>query len=124
MDLGDFLKKAMEEEMSEEETTESTDHEETAKQTINMLSAFKMVKLGKAAVEERTKIIDELTNVLSKIDRTDKAAWHAKATVKIQQAAKKLSTLDIIISTMTIGGFSTEDQYSDILNTIIQLNNL
>lgn len=124
-DMSEFLKKAMESEMNVEDSEkEMPDNIEfgSIKKLASVLSSGKMVKIGRTAMDTKEKMIDELVNYLSNLDKTDKASWHAHASVKIQSVAKKLAILETILSTMTLTCMASEDQYKDAINTIIQLN--
>lgn len=124
-DMSEFLKKAMESEMNVEDSEkEMPDNIEfgSIKKLASVLSSGKMVKIGRTAMDTKEKMIDELVNYLSNLDKTDKASWHAHASVKIQSVAKKLVILETILSTMTLTCMASEDQYKDAINTVIQLN--
>ena len=125
-DMSEFLKKAMESEMnvedSEKEMPDGIEEFGSIKKLASVLSSGKMVKIGRTAMDTKEKMIDDLVNYLSNLDKTDKASWHAHASVKIQSVAKKLVILETILSTMTLTCVASEDQYKDAINTVIRLN--
>ena len=125
MNLGDFLKKAMEEEMQVDEQKEKQDiseDEEYTKRTINVMASMKMISLGRAAIDEKVKILNALLDELNNMDKNDTARWSANASVKIQSAAKKLTALDTIISGMMIASLKPGNEMNDAIKSIIRVN--
>ena len=123
MDMNEFLKKAMEEEMHVDQDDSKSEFDlEKAKKSLSFLSGMKMVCLGRAAIDEKIKIINKLNEELNSMSKDDIATYTAKASVKIQSAAKKMGILDILISSSTISAMQPVDEIPDTIKSILQVN--
>lgn len=123
--MDDFMKKALESEMNVDDTLDAEQINmlgDRVKNLLNVLSGGKMIKLGRVAMDKKERIIDELIEYLSHLDKKDKASWHAHASVKIQSAAKKLGVLEVIVVASTLGCTATEEQFGDVIESVIRLN--
>lgn len=130
MDLDDFLKKAMEEEMRVDEPEKKEEFnvnegQKIVEPMIDLLSFEKMIKLSRAAINYKKQLMEELADYLNKTDKTDSAKWLALVSSQTLITAKKISTLDAVISTTILGSTAkSDDDYKSVLKSIINVNNL
>ena len=124
MDMDDFFKKIMEEEMREDTTPETKELPEELHPIIDMLAMGKNLKFAKAAMSMKEKLINDLVEYITGLDKKDAGYRNASASARILMTAKKLRTLDVIISYVIICGTKNDGQEENALNSVININNL
>ena len=127
MDLDDFLKKAMEEEMREDDSDGKSNADiskEVADSVLGILSMGKILTLSRAAIEYKKKLLKDLMECFNNADPKDEARWIASLSSKVLITSKKISVLDVIISTGVFSNMMSKDNDYDILNRIIGTSTL
>jgi len=124
MDMDDFFKKIMEEEMREDTTPEKKEFPEELRPMMDLLATGKNLKFAKTAMSMKEKLINDLVEHITGLDKKDAGYRNASASARILMTAKKLRTLDIIISYAIICGTKNDGQEENALNSVININNL
>lgn len=99
---------------------------EGMKAFVDILSCGNTIKLAKAAMERKNKIIRDLREFLQKLDPNDGPKFDANAAVKIISAASKIRVLDVLISGGVVGGTAnlSGESMDEVINTIIRINTM
>ena len=119
-DFSDFLKKAIESEMNLGKNEEETNSCYQPDWNLADPPTGKDLKLAFLAKKKKEQIVEQLTDYLNTMDRTDPVSCLAHACVKIETAAKKISILDVIMISRIFGNnANTSDSIEELIQTII-----
>ena len=124
----DLLRRAMEAEQrtGDEDGDEDVNIPEEISELMGVLSMGNLVKLGRAAKDKQDVVIKELMKDLNTFCKMDEPSFHAHASFKISETAKKLHILNIIISSCAISSGSViggkEFNENKTLDMILKLN--
>ncbi len=118
-DFEEMLKKQLE---ASDTDGDVDDEQEAMKYITGILSLGSMVELGKAARNRIEKVIKDLKKDISKNISS------AMASIKIQNAAKELKILYIILSATTFTGVTaisgSEKSMDDVIEDIVRLGTM
>lgn len=130
-DFEDMLKKAMEAETQEIPSIEDMKNNPEVSALLSVVEMGSLLRLGKAAQERSTKIVENLADELATLrDKADESFFRTSGTMKIEKAAKSLRVLHTIITAASImgvsaiGGKNTEGHVEQNLDMILNLMNL
>lgn len=136
MDFNEMLRKAMEAEQNVEESEKETHDEsineddifsdapDSVKKLVSIMGSKSMIDLAKNARDRINQTILDLIEDLDKLKNLEKPIFNARACSKINEASKKLSILNILLSTgvlSSMGSFSDTD-IDKTIDTIITIN--
>ena len=131
MDLNEFLKKAMEEEMrtDDEDAGEkmefiSEEEDNSIKGMLNIMSSGKLITMGKVAIDEKEKVVNDLADYLAKMDRSDRARYISRAATRIELAGKKLDILDTMVAAATMCSTAENDDMRKTVRAILGLRSM